>query len=108
MDEKEIGYADVKKGYQVSKDTYIAIDKKDIENIKLKTTTTIDVNEFIEAKELDPILIERSYYVAPGTKRGSVDKAYSLLVRILGETNKIAIGKVVFKDKEHAVALRPY
>lgn len=72
MDEKEIGYADVKKGYQVSKDTYIAIDKKDIENIKLKTTTTIDVNEFIEAKKLDPILIERSYYVAPDTKRGSV------------------------------------
>lgn len=106
MDEKEIGYADVKKGYQVSKD--IAIDKKDIENIKLKTTTTIDVNEFIEAKELDPILIERSYYVAPDTKRGSVDKTYSLLVRILGETNKIAIGKVVFKDKEHAVALRAY
>jgi DNA end-binding protein Ku len=108
IDEKEIGYADVKKGYQLSKDSYIAIDKKDIENIKLKTTTTIDVKEFIEAKELDPILIERSYYVAPDTKRGSVDKAYSLLVRILSETNKIAIGKVVFKDKEHVVALRAY
>src|SRR5215472_16013283 len=90
IDEEEIGYADVKKGYQVSKDTYIAI------------------KEFIEAKELDPILIERSYYVAPDTKRGSVDEAYTLLVRILGETNKIAIGKVVFKDKEHVVALRPY
>jgi len=108
IDEKEIGYADVRKGYQVSKDSYIAIDKKDIENIKLKTTTTIDVKEFIEAKELDPILIERSYYVAPDSKRGSVDKAYSLLVRILSETNKIAIGKVVFKDKEHVVALRAY
>jgi non-homologous end joining protein Ku len=52
------------------------------------------------AKDLDPILIERSYYVAPDTKRGAIDKAYSLLVRILSETNKIAIGKVVFKDKE--------
>jgi DNA end-binding protein Ku len=106
IDENEIGYADVKKGYQVSKDTYIAIDKKDIKNIKL--TTTIDVKEFIEAKELDPILIDRSYYVAPDTKRGAIDKAYSLLVRILSETNKIAIGKVVFKDKEHVVALRAY
>jgi len=108
IDEKEIDYAEVKKGYQVSTDTYIAIDKKDIQNIKLKTTTTIDVKEFIEAKELDPLLIERSYYVAPDTKRGAGDKAYSLFVRILSETNKIAIGKVVFKDKEHVVALRPY
>ena len=82
--------------------------KRDIDNIKLKTTNTIDVKEFIEAKEFDPILIERSYYVAPDTKRGAVDKAYSLLVSVLSETNKIAIGKVVFKDKEHVVALRPY
>jgi DNA end-binding protein Ku len=108
LDEREIDYAEVKKGYQVSKDTYIAIDKKDIQNIKLKTTTTIDVKEFIEAKELDPLLIERNYYVAPDTKLGAGHKAYSLFVRILSETNKIAIGKVVFKDKKHVVALRPY
>ncbi|MDP9290227.1 MAG: hypothetical protein M3P08_18815, partial [Thermoproteota archaeon] len=64
--------------------------------IKLKTTNTIDIREFIQDKELDPILIEKSYYVAPDNKSGN-DKA-----------KKIAIGKVVFKDKEHIVALRPY
>jgi DNA end-binding protein Ku len=104
----EVSYNEIKKGYEVSKDNYVAIDKKDLEYIKLKTTKTIDVKEFIDAKELDPILIERSYYVAPDTKRGSIDKAYSLLAKILSETNKIAIGKVVFKDKEHVVALRAY
>lgn len=108
VDEMEVSYNEIKKGYEVSKDNFIAIDKKDLENIKLKTTKTIDVKEFIDAIDLDPILIERSYYVAPDTKRGSVDKAYSLLVRILSQTNKIAIGKVVFKDKEHVVALRAY
>jgi len=108
VEEKEIGFNEIKKGYEVSKDSYIAIEKKDIDNIKLKTTNTIDVKEFIEAKDFDPILIERSYYVAPDTKRGAVDKAYSLLVRVLSETNKIAVGKVIFKDKEHVVALRPY
>ena len=108
VEEKEIGFNEIKKGYEVSKDSYIAIEKKDIDNIKLKTTNTIDVKEFIEAKDFDPILIERSYYVAPDTKRGAADKAYSLLVRVLNETNKIAFGKVIFKDKEHVVALRPY
>src|ERR1700756_2634403 len=73
VDEMEVSYNEIKKGYEVSKDNYIAIDKKDLENIKLKTTKTIDVKEFIDAIDLDPILIERSYYVAPDTKRGSVD-----------------------------------
>ena len=108
VEEKEIDYNEIKKGYEVSKDRYIAIEKKDIDNIKLKTTNTIDVKEFIEAKDFDPILIERSYYVEPDTKRCAIDKAYSLLVRILNESNKIAIGKVIFKDKEHVVAPRPY
>ena len=108
IDKKEIGYTEIRKGYEVSKGNYIAIEKKDIDNIKLKTTKTIDVKEFIESKDLDPILIEKSYYVAPDTKRGTADKAYSLLVKILSESNKIAIGKVVLKDKEHIVALRAY
>ncbi len=81
VEEKEIDSNEIKKGYEVSKNTYIAIEKKDIDNIKLKTTNTIDVKEFIEAKDFDPILIERSYHVAPDTKRGAVDKAYSLLAR---------------------------
>src|SRR5947209_9600890 len=61
VEEREIHYNDIKKGYEVSNDSYIAIEKKDIDNIKLKTTNTVDVKEFIEAKDLDPILIEKSY-----------------------------------------------
>jgi DNA end-binding protein Ku len=52
-------------------------------------------------------MIEKSYYVAPDNKTKN-DKAYSLLVKVLTETKKIAVGKVVFKDKEHIVALQPY
>jgi DNA end-binding protein Ku len=108
VENKEVGYNEIKKGYEVSKDNYITIEKNEIDNIKLKTTKTIDIKEFIESKELDPILIERSYYVAPDTKRGAVNKAYSLFVSILSESNKIAIGNVVFRDKEHVAALRAY
>ncbi len=77
VDEKEVSYNEIKKGYEVSKDNYIAIDKKDLVNRKLKTTKTIDVKELIEGQELDPILIERSYCVAPDTRRGAIDKAFS-------------------------------
>jgi len=104
---REVSYSEIKKGYEITKDNYVVVDKGDLDKIKLKTTSTIDVREFIQEKELDPILIEKSYYVAPDNKGGN-DKAYSLFVKVLDETKKIAIGKVVFKDKEHIIALRPY
>jgi DNA end-binding protein Ku len=104
---REVSYSEIKKGYEITKDNYVVVEKGDLDKIKLRTTSTIDVKEFIQEKELDPILIEKSYYVAPDNKGGN-DKAYSLLVRVLDETKKIAIGKVVFKDKEHIIALRPY
>ncbi|MGB6593963.1 MAG: Ku protein [Candidatus Nitrosopolaris sp.] len=104
---KEVSYSEIKKGYEITKDNYVVVERGDLDKIKLKTTNTIDVKEFIQEKELDPILIEKSYYVAPDNKGGN-NKAYSLFVKVLHETKKIAIGKVVFKDKEHIIALRPY
>jgi DNA end-binding protein Ku len=78
----------------------------------LKTNNTIDVKEFMESEEFDPIFIEKNYYVGSnlGKKKTAAisSKAYSLFVKILNETNKIAIGKVVLREKEHAVALRAY
>ena len=94
-----------------------------MEKIKAKTTKTIDIKEFIDTKEFDPILVEKSYYVAPDNGNGSghknsksktknissaSNKAYNLFVSTIRETDKIAIGKVVLKDKEHLVALRSY
>jgi DNA end-binding protein Ku len=109
VEEREIPYSEIKKGYEVSKDNYIVIDKPDLDRIKLRTTSTIDVKEFVDEKEFDPILIEKSYYIAPDNKRKNRnDKAYSLLVRVLTDTKKVAVGKVVLKDKEHLVVIRPY
>jgi DNA end-binding protein Ku len=107
VEEREVPYSEIKKGYETTKDQYIVLEKQDLDKIKLKTTNTIDIKEFVDEKELDPIMIEKSYYVAPDNKNKN-DKAYSLLVKVLTETKKIAVGKVIFKDKEHIVALRPY
>ncbi len=86
------------------------MEKEDLEKIKIKTTQSIDIKEFINSKDFDPILIEKSYYVAPekSKKNGVIDKAYTLFAKVISETNKVAIGKVVLKDREHLVALRAY
>src|SRR5207248_6393767 len=97
IEEKEVSYSEIKKGYEISKDNYVVLDKPDLDKIKLKTTNTIDIREFVQEKELDPILIEKSYYVAPDPKTNN-NKAYSLLIKVLTDTKKIAVGKIVFRD----------
>src|ERR687895_9842 len=119
IEEREVPWSEIKKGYEIVKNDYVVIEKEDIENIKLKTTNTIEIKEFINSEEFDPLFIEKSYYVGPdtGKKKKGVNnttnntipaKAYSLFVKILHETKKVAIGKVVFRDKEQLVALNAY
>src|ERR671918_1616209 len=111
VEEREVPWSEIKKGYEITKNNYVVLEKEDIESIKLKTTNTIEVKEFIDSEDFDPIFIEKSYYIGPdpGKKKTETSsKAYSLLVKILNETKKIAIGKVVLREKEHLVALRAY
>jgi DNA end-binding protein Ku len=111
VEEREVQWSEIKKGYEVTKNNYVVLEKEEIENIKLKTTNTIEVKEFIDSEEFDPIFIEKNYYVGPdpGKKKNETSaKAYSLFIKILNETHKVAIGKVVLKEKEHLVGLRAY
>jgi len=122
IEEKEISYDEIRKGYKISKDEYVIIEKEDFDKIKAITTKTIDIKEFIDLNDFDTVLIEKSYYVSPtvdgaGNRRKNKQKssvvslsskAYNLFVASLKKTNKIAIGKVVLKDREHLVAIRPY
>src|SRR6476619_1583914 len=96
VEEKEIPYSEIKKGYEIEKDNYVVIEKNDLDKIKLKTTKSIDIKEFVDSKEFDSNSIKNNYYIAPDTKRGN-DKADSLLVKILSDTKKIAIGKIVLR-----------
>src|ERR671910_1737230 len=111
VEEREVPWSEIKKGYEMTKNNYVVLEKEEIENIKLKTNNTIEVKEFIGPEEFDPIFIGKNYYVGPdpGKKKSETSsKAYSLFVKILNETKKIAIGKVVLRDKEQVVALRAY
>ena len=106
VEEREVSYAEIKKGYEIAKDSYVLIEKADFEKIKIKSTKTIDIKEFVDIGELDPIYIEKSYYVGPEGK--AADKAYNLMVGVLKDTKKVAIGKVTLRECEQLVALRAY
>src|SRR5919202_442063 len=119
VEDKEVPYSELKKGYPISKNNYVVLEKEDLDKIKLKTTDTIDIKEFIKAEDFDPIFVEKSYYIAPASNNNNKkkntpssssisSKAYSLFVSALNETKRIAIGKVVLREKEHLVALRAY
>jgi DNA end-binding protein Ku len=122
VEEREVEYSEIKKGYEIAKDQYVVIETQDLEKIAVESTRTINIKEFIDEQELDPLFVEKSYYIAPDStdKRGRKkakanpaptvqDKAYSLLVKVLHDTKKAAIGKVVLRgEKERLVAIRAY
>jgi DNA end-binding protein Ku len=111
VEEREVLWSEIKKGYEVTKNNYVVLEKEEIEKIKLKTTNTIEIKEFIESQDFDPIFVEKNYYIGPDPGKKKVEsaaKAYSLFVKILHETKKIAIGKVILREKEHIVALRAF
>ncbi|MFY3740725.1 MAG: DNA end-binding protein Ku [Candidatus Nitrosomirales archaeon] len=105
VENTEVKWGDVKKGFRLTGDKFVVLEKEDFEKVAIKTTKTIDVTEFVETQQIDPLYVEKSYYLVP---EESGLKAYSLFVEALSTEDKSAIGKVVMRDKEHLVALRSY
>jgi len=103
--EKEVAWNDIVKGYKISKDKYVVIDKKELEALQLKSTKAIEILKFIDVGQIDPLFIEKNYYLVP--QEGG-EKAYYLFRDVLAATGKAAIGKVVLRAKEHLVAIRQY
>ncbi|MGB9732355.1 MAG: Ku protein [Candidatus Micrarchaeia archaeon] len=104
VEEREVSWQELKKGFEISKDKFVVLEKEDIEKIKIPSTKTIEIKEFVDA-QIDPIYIEKSYYLVPD-KNG--ERAYSLFFQTLALTNKVGIGKFTLKEKEHVVAIRAY
>ena len=101
---EEVPYEDIVKGYELSKDRYVVIEPAELDALEPKKTKTIEIEEFVELSQIDPVFYDHPYYLAPGA--GGL-KPYRLLLEAMRETNKVAIARVVIRSKEQLVALRP-
>jgi DNA end-binding protein Ku len=100
----EVAYEDIVKGYELAPDRYVVIQGEELEALDPKKTRTIEIEEFVELAQVDPIYFDHPYYLAPGPGGA---KPYRLLLDAMRETGKIAIAKVVIRSREQLVAIRP-
>ncbi len=103
IDGEEVDFEHIVKGYEVEKDRYVVITDEDLDAVPVESSRAIDIEQFVDLDEIDPILFKKSYYLVPD-ETGA--KAYALLRKALAEENKVGIAKVSFRDKEHLAALR--
>jgi DNA end-binding protein Ku len=101
---EEVAYEDLVKGYEISSDRYVVIEPAELDAVEPKKTKTIDIEDFVDLEDIDPIYYDHPYYLAPGAGGA---KPYVLLMQAMRETNKVAIAKVVIRSKESLVAIRP-
>jgi DNA end-binding protein Ku len=102
--DEEVPYEDIVKGYEITPDRYVTITNEELEALDPKATRTVDIEEFVDLVEIDPIYYDHNYYLAP-TAGGA--KAYRLLLDAMREAGKVGIGKVVLRSKQQLCALRP-
>ena len=103
--EQIVDWNDVVRGYEYAKDKFVPVSDEELDSVPLDTAGTVNVTSFADLHEIDPIYFEKSYYLAPDE---GGQKAFRLLHDTMDETTKVAVGKVVIKEKEHLVAVRPY
>jgi DNA end-binding protein Ku len=100
----EVAYDDIVKGFELTPDRYVVIEPGELEALEPKKTKTIEIEDFVELSDIDPIFYDHPYYLAPGPGGA---KPYRLLLEAMRETNRVAIARVVIRQKEALVALRP-
>ena len=102
---REIPYERIAKGYEIDDEKYVVIDKEELERFAPDATKRIDIEDFIDLEEIDPIYYEHTYFLSPD-KGG--DKAYALLRKAMDDSDKIGVGRVVIRTKQYLAAVRPY
>jgi len=100
-----VGKDEIVKGYEYRKGEYILIEPSELENLRVPSKHTIEVNQFVELDELLPEYIEKPYFVVP--ENDSQAEAFAVIRQALQKSGKVAIGKVSFAGREHIVAIRP-
>lgn len=102
--EEVVPRSDLIKGYQYEKDHYITVDEEDLNSVRPESSSNMDILQFIQIAEVDPIYFDKTYYLGPD--KGS-KKTFALLTKAMEQTKKAAIGKVVMRNHEYLALIRP-
>ena len=102
---EELSTEDIVNGYPLGGGEYVMVTREEMASAAPGKSELIEIQDFVDLEEIDPIFFRQSYYLAPKGK-GS-DRAYALLLEAMNETNKVGIATLVLRDKEHLVAIRP-
>ena len=103
-EDKEVGNDELVKGYEVSRDNYVVLTDDELEELDPETTRTIDILDFVQLPEIDPVYYDNSYYLVADARS---EKPYALLHQAMLKSKRVAVARVVMRDKEYLVALRP-
>lgn len=101
---KKVGWADIVRGFPYSKDEYVVVSDEDLKKASPEASQSVDIVEFVSLSEVDPILFDVPYYLAP---ERSGRHAYALLREALTRSGKVGIARVVMRTREHLAALKP-
>ena len=102
-DGKEVPWDEIVRGYQYEKGKFVVLDEEDFNRVDIEATQTVDIQEFVEVEEINPMFFSKPYYMEPA-KGG--EKSYGLLREVLNGTGKVGIAKVVIKTREHLAAVK--
>jgi DNA end-binding protein Ku len=103
-DGKEVPYEKIVKGYEYAPDQYVILTKDELSELDPKKTRAIEIQDFVDLDDIDPIYFEQPYYLGPDK---GAERAYALLVQAMKDARKVAVARFVLRNKEHLAAIRP-
>jgi DNA end-binding protein Ku len=102
-DGEEVPYEKIAKAFEIGADRYVPLTKEELSGLDPEKTRSIEIQDFVELDEVDPVYFETPYYLGPAE---GAEKAYALLARAMESAGKAAIARFVFRNREHLAALR--
>jgi DNA end-binding protein Ku len=96
---------EIEKGFEISKGHYVVVDTEELEELRPRSTRTIDISDFVELAAVDPIYYENTYWLGADGEAGA--RAYRLLLQAMADAGRVGIGTVVMRNKQYLAAIRP-
>jgi DNA end-binding protein Ku len=100
---EEVPYDEIVKGYEISPGQYVVVEPDELASLDPKATHTIDIEEFVDLDQIDPIFFDHPYYLVPEAR---AQKPYALLVQAMERSRKVAIARLVLRTKQYLAAVR--